>query len=330
MISVAEIGVIIQGPINSRGRTMKNLTPKNYDASENINQLFHRIVQTGAYPILVTWDFEDTRKLDTQVVKNTLKITMPGTSRLFRLRNNIARNNKYKQFYSVLAGVEELRFRNYDYILKIRTDQDLPIEELINHILQIDKKTIQERIFTPLLNLDKPNMFYDFYYFSTGTTMQKFHQIMMYSKEICSNVHYDAFYRWGLRNSGIGARDVFSIYPKYPKFTKKQVEQMHDIWKDSFNVLPFRVWRELIWRGESFDETSVKPTFIFFENNLEMRIKDIHNLKSNYRLRFEVTPMISFFISSHIEDRVRQMRLLLARIRNRCKSIVLAKTERGN
>jgi hypothetical protein len=330
LISIAKLGVIIQGPINSRGRTMKNLTPRNFDASENINQLFHRIVQTGAYPILVTWDSEDTHKLDLKVVNDALKIRMPSTSRIFRLKNNIERNNKYKQFYSVLAGVEELHFRNYDYILKIRTDQDLPIEALINHIVQIDEKTIEERIFTPLLNLDKPNMFYDFYYFSTTTTMKKFHQIMMYSKEICSNVHFDAFYRWGLRNSKIRARYVFNIYPKYPKFTKKQVQLMHDIWEDGFNVLPIRSWRELIWRGEPFDETSVKSRFIFFEDNLEMRIKDVLSLTSNSRFRFEVTPIISFFISSHIEDRIRQTRLLLARARNKFKIIVLDKTERGN
>ena len=330
LVSIAKIGVILQGPINSRGRTMKNLSPRNYDASENMNQLFYRVSKMGAHPILVTWDAEDTNKLDSDVLKNTLKIRMPNTTKIFQLRNNIARNNKYKQFYSVLAGVDELTTRKYEYLLKIRTDQDLPIEALLNHITQIEENSIGERIFTPLLNLDKPNMFYDFYYFSKAATMKAFHQEMMYSKEICSNVHYDVFYRWGLRKSKIRMRNILEIYPKYPKFTRKQIQLIHDIWEESFNVLPRLSWRELVWRGEPFDETSIKPTFIFFEDRLDDKIKDVLKMKANSSIRIEVTQIISFFLSSRFEDSIRQTRLFLARVFNKCKKIVLLKFERGS
>lgn len=330
MISVEKIGVIIQGPINSRGRTMKDLNPRNFDASENINQLFQRISKMGAQPILVTWDQEDTSKLNSKVQEDTLKIQMPQTTTVFRLRNNITRNNKYKQFYSVLAGVEELSDRDFDYILKIRTDQNLPVEALIKHISNLDENTIGERIFTPLFNLDKPNMFYDFYYFSTTTIMKNFHELMMYSKEICTNVHYDTFYRWGLRKSKISLRHIFNIYPKYPVFTQKQIIQMHDIWEDSFSVLPSQAWRDLIWRGEPFDETSVKPTFIFFEDNLNLKIKEILKMKPSPQIRLEFTPIVSFFLSSRIEDLIRKLRLFLSRIRNKFKTFVLSKDNRGN
>ena len=69
LVSIAKIGVIIQGPINARGRTINNLSPRNYDASKNINQPFYRVSKMGAHPILVTWDAEDTNKLDSDVLK---------------------------------------------------------------------------------------------------------------------------------------------------------------------------------------------------------------------------------------------------------------------
>lgn len=322
MISTTNLGVIIQGPIYSRGRTMKDLNPRNYDASKNINQIFERIKSTGATPILVTWKNEETANLSPNVVQSMIKIQMPKTSLIFRIRNNISKNNKYKQFYSVLAGVEELSSCNMQYVLKIRTDQDFPVEDIITYITELEESSIQERIFTPLLNLDKPNMFYDFYYFSSTATMRKFHQNMMNSKEICSNVHYDTFYRWGMRKSNVGLRNIFQIYPKYPKFTKSQLQLMYEIWKDSFHVLPRKCWRQLVWRGEAFDETSIKPKFVFSEDLLPIRTKEILEMPSVSRLRIELTPIISLFVTSSLEDRIRRIRLLNNRVRNKLNSIL--------
>lgn len=321
MISTAKLGVIIQGPVNSRGRTMKNLNPRNFDASSNINQIFERIKSTGATPILVTWKNEETQLLSPEVVRNMIKIQMPEVSRIFRIRNNIKKNNKYKQFYSVLAGVEELSSRNMQFALKIRTDQDFPVEELISHITELEENCIQERVFTPLLNLDKPNMFYDFYYFSSTITMRKFHRTMITSKEICSNVHYDTFYRWGMRNSRIKISDFLRIYPKYPKYTPSQSNLIYDIWQDSFEVLPRKCWRELNWRGEAFDETSVKEKFRFTEDNLNTNLRAILEMPKVSIIRFEITPIISLFLSSAIEDRIRRLRLVLSSVRNKLKSV---------
>jgi hypothetical protein len=322
LISTDNLGVVIQGPIISRGRTMKDLTPRNYDSSNNINQIFERIKSTGATPILVTWKNEELLHLSPDVARNTILIEMPDTSRIFSIRNNIKRNNKYKQFYSVLAGVEELSSHNMKYVLKIRTDQDFPVEELISHISELEESSVQERIFTPLLNLDKPNMFYDFYYFSSTITMRKFHQTMLNSKEICSNVHYDTFYRWGMRKTKIRLKNVLHIYPKYPKFTKSQLLLMYDIWKDSFHVFPRKCWRQLVWRGEPFDQTSVKPKFIFSEDLLSERTKEILEMPTIGRMRIELTPVVSFFLTSALEDRIRKIRLLLSRVRNKFRSIL--------
>jgi len=296
---------------------MKNLQPREFDASENINKLFSKINSRGASPLLVTWDDQDLSNLSVDVMNGYMRIKMPRFSLAFRLRNNVYGNNKYKQFYSVQKGVQYFDQKGVEYILKIRTDQDFPIEVLLNHIESMDDNEIGERIFTPLLNLDKPNMFYDFYYFSSTKVMLRFHHILMTTKEICSNVHYDVFYRWKKKNEGIKLADIQLIYPKYPLFTKQQLDLMSSAWLESFGVFPRVCWREMIWRGEAFDESSVKPTFVFSEDNLDLRRSEILQKSHSPKLSVEITPLLSFFISSRAEDYIRKLRIKARSVLNR-------------
>ena len=309
---------------------MKDLRPREFDASENINKLFSRINSLGANPLLVTWEDQDLSNLSVDVMNGYMGIRMPRFSLAFRLRNNVSGNNKYKQFYSVQKGVQYFEQKGVEYILKIRTDQDFPVEVLLNHIEAMKENEIGERIFTPLLNLDKPNMFYDFYYFSSTKVMLRFHHILMNSKEICSNVHYDVFYRWKKKNEGIKLGDIQLIYPKYPLFTKQQLDLMNTAWLESFGVFPRVCWREMIWRGEAFDESSVKPTFVFSEDDLDLRRSEILQKSHSSKLSIEITPLLSFLISSRAEDSLRKLRIKARGALNRIarfKSMFVGRSE---
>lgn len=57
------IGVVIQGPVQSIGRTMKDLHARHFDASENCLDLVKRIKEWGATPILTTWKNQDLKNL---------------------------------------------------------------------------------------------------------------------------------------------------------------------------------------------------------------------------------------------------------------------------
>jgi len=87
------------------------------------------------------------------------------------------KNIKYKQFYSTAISSEILRAKGFESILKIRTDQKIDIEHLLDSVERIDLSTKKGRIFTPLMNSDKPNMFYDFYYYSDDDRLQQINDI---------------------------------------------------------------------------------------------------------------------------------------------------------
>lgn len=322
MISISDVGVVIQGPILARGRTMNDLQPRDYDASVNVNKLFAKASQAGAGVVVVTWEGEDVSKLEPGTLNNTLIVEMPRKKWRFRTRNNFLGNNKYKQFYSTLKGAESLSQRGYKYVLKIRTDQEFPLEVLFQHVSRMSDFEVGSRIFTPLLNLDKPNMFYDFYYFSRTTTMLEFNQTLLSTKELCSNVHFDVFYRWISRHEKIRIKDLHLIYPRQPHFTVKQINFIINGWIKDFGVLPKDCWRGISWRGEPFLVSAVKQSFVFTESFSDDIKFQIAERKNSNRSRIDFFAMMSFWISSRLEDNIRMVRANLVRLASRCTHLV--------
>jgi hypothetical protein len=322
MISISDVGVVIQGPILSRGRTMDDLQPRDYDASVNVNKLFAKASEAGAGVVVVTWEGEDVSNLDPVALNNTLIVEMPKQKWGFRARNNFVGNNKYKQFYSTLKGAESLSQRGYKYVLKIRTDQEFPLEVFFQHVSRMSDFEVETRIFTPLLNLDKPNMFYDFYYFSRTTTMLEFNQTLLSTKELCSNVHFDVFYRWITRHEKIRIRDLPLIYPRQPHYTIKQINFIISGWSKDFGVLPKDCWRGISWRGEPFLVSAVKQSFVFTESFSDEIKSQIAERKNSDRSRIDFTAIMSFWISSKLEDKLRVLRINLVRLVNKVKHLV--------
>jgi len=120
------------------------------------------------------------------------------------------------------------------------------------------------------------------------------------------------------------------IYPKYPLFTKQQLDLMNTAWLESFGVFPRVCWREMIWRGEAFDESSVKPTFVFSEDDLDLRRSEILQKSHSSKLSIEITPLLSFLISSRAEDSLRKLRIKARGALNRIarfKSMFVGRSE---
>lgn len=308
MIEKSDIAVVIQGPIYSTGRTMKDLKHNLFDATNNVSQLSQRIEKWGAKQIVVTWKIENVENLKLGKSAHVVQTSMPSKSLWFRIRNNYSQNNKYRQFFSVQKGVEYSVGLGVKLVLKIRTDQNLDIENLLDYVHLQGQKDLSGKIYMPLLNLDKPNMFYDFYYFSDTKTMMTFNKQMVDSKEICSNVHYDAFYRWGyLQKKRSILFNSLKVYPSDRKFTKKQLDVILHSWKDSFEICPLRIWRSIEWRGEAFDDSSIKEDFIFSDQMLKEEYLSAISSRATVKQSADFLCLLTILLNSRAEDSLRKL-----------------------
>jgi hypothetical protein len=160
----------------------------------------------------------------------------------------------------------------------------------------------------PLLDLDKPNMFYDFYYFSDTKTMMTFNEQMVHSKEICSNVHYDVFYRWGyLQKERSILFNSLKVYPSDRKFTKKQLDVILRSWKNGFEICPLRIWRSIEWRGEAFDDSSIKEDFIFSDQMHKEEYLSAISSRATVRQSVDFLGLLTILLNSRAEDSLRKI-----------------------
>lgn len=322
--------MVIQGPIQSIGRTMKDLSPRDHDSSENCLDLIRRIHEWGATPILITWDNQELKNLSDLNSTDIHKITFPEFPIIRRFKNNYYKNSKYRQFYSTAVGSEILRSKGIESILKIRTDQGIEIEKLLNAVVGIYPSISKGRIFTPLMNSDKPNMFYDFYYYSDTQTMIDFNWAMMLQKELCTNVHYDAFYNWHFsKPENRKEKKLGLIYPQHPRYTQKQLDLIEKIWDESFAVLPQAIWAQLNWRGEPFDESAVKHTFIYSDST--MTISEYFrslNDKVKPKVSIDWISLPSLVITSRVEDSIRRMATKMSSVRFHSRRILRSLTRK--
>ena len=54
-ISPSDLGVVIQGPIQSVGRTLTDLKFRQYDATSDVQAMLKVINEIGSIPVVVTW-----------------------------------------------------------------------------------------------------------------------------------------------------------------------------------------------------------------------------------------------------------------------------------
>ena len=306
-----EIGVVIQGPIQSRGRTLTNLVHKNYDATNDIRSMLNEAFQAGIKPIVVTWDNQDLAAFTSHERKFIKCIPYYTPSLTQKLRNNWNKNSKYRQYYSTLYGVDHLIGQGCVYVIKARTDNYIPLLNLIKFILNLTTNEARNYFYTPLINLDKPHMFYDFYSFSSAVKLRDLCKVILFQKEINSNIHFDVFFRWTKYsiNEKVKLRDLLYVYPKYPRFTLDQLKIIRLGLEKVFRPLPKEIWSTLTWRGEQFGTNGMKNDYRFAEQNMVEILQEFDGFtyKVSRFFSVDVPAIFSFFISSRTEDIIRHV-----------------------
>ncbi len=315
-ISPTEIGVVIQGPIQSVGRVLTDLRFRPYDATADVKTMLQTITNLGSKPIVVTWQDQNIDEFSYHERENIMKILFPRVAVWKSFVNDWNKNSKYRQYYSTLIGTLELKKRGCKYVIKLRTDNLVDIHKLINFVLSLDPLEVNKYFYTPLINLDKPHMFYDFYSFSTTSKMEEFCNVMLYEKEKTTNVHFDVFYRWIKHElkSKYSLSDIKVIYPKYPFFTQAQLQLIREGLKEVFRPLPKEIWTSLYWRGEQLGDKGLKGQYRFADTPPESILSNFDGMdyKKSDKLSVNYLSIPSFFITSRLELNLNKV---LARLR---------------
>ena len=318
-VTKLKIGVVIQGPILSIGVTGESSESVKFDSSETVVAQYKAAQSLDCEVVVVTWNGEDTSKLIGIPETDILKLEDYKHSFRNSFKNQyFSGRNKFRQFYSTLKGVEELGDRGCNFIVKIRTDQFLDLNNLIIFIKTFPEIIAQTAIFVPFLNPLMPNYVDDFYFCGTKKSMSIFCENFISSKELHQNVHRDIFYKWiKLRNENLNSLLSFlQLYPRNRALTKKQLFLILSSWRNDFRVLPEAVYGSIVWRGYNFgkSEESKMKSLVFSDSvalNWELQVIQEMNRVNKY-FKIDLLAMLTFFVTSRGENFVR-------RILDKCK-----------
>jgi hypothetical protein len=305
LIPVSEIGIVIQGPIQSYGRTLTDLSHRSYDCTYDVKKMVRESIEFGATPIVSTWSDQNLESFSENDKNYISQISFPQAPSPSSFFNDWNKNSKYRQYYSTLMGLQKLKKSNCKYVVKVRTDNNVDVRSLLHFVTRLNESEAERLIYTPLINLDKPHMFYDFYSFSSVAKLEEFCNLMLYEKEITTNIHFDVFYRWTkhVMNSKFTLRDLLLVYPNYPRFTSSQLKLIRFGLSDAFRPLPKEIWTKLYWRGEQLQEHGLKAQYRFADTAIERILSDFDNMNYNKteKLNVNYLSIPSFFITSRIE-----------------------------
>mgnify|MGYP000860359107 CR=1 FL=1 len=269
-----KIGVVVQGPLVSRGRTgatanigiqeLKEKDIVDFDCINNISNMYSKYKDDFDNFICVTWDTEDVTKLVTKIGKEAI-LSISDTTKIIKQNKKtiISDNTKYKQFFSTLKGMEYLQKKGCTYAIKIRTDQSLDLSKMKFHLLKVlDKVENDKRFIFPLINLNSPDLLEDFYFGAKTENIINLCKIFLEKPEIYHSVHSDLFYKcaWLLNNKDKWPPDI--SYTPSGKYSKDQRLVILSTWSKYLDTFTNEIFQNLVWRGEKFPKKLLK-NYIF-------------------------------------------------------------------
>jgi hypothetical protein len=259
-----KIGLVIQGPLLSIGRTGNNLhaSPEKlqkeggvirYDCRGNINRIIEEFGHLFDEIIISTWD-EEVKPGESFPGAKLISAPDPGG---IKQVGHYKDNNKHRQFISTLNGINELEKSGIDYVIKTRTDISLPLDKLLESFFAHDTTKIGATVVHPTTFL-----LHDLYFVAELKVLKKFCEaIEAYDKfEFIPSVHRDMILKHAYLEyrSQIGVPD-WAYFPFYPPSgisvnTRKIFDYMFE--HVYFSLSP-EVFRETLWRGTPFPEDHI-------------------------------------------------------------------------
>lgn len=302
------IGILIQGPIISRGRNFLSSVQKDFKTEIYINNLYKIAQKNNCELILTTWNDQDASNVEIPG-KDIFKFQANLVELCPNLLNN-RNSSKYKQFYLIKEGIEILRKRECDVVIKLRTDQFLDLQMLIDHINHTEAN-LGTKIMTLFADSRTIDSWVDFLFVAKIDSLVSNIDSFINQKEIFSSIHRDFFYHMHRKNLSFFQSIVFRLFLPYDakNFSKKQIYLIKEIWIRNFILMPLGVLESLEWRGSRFDLNSLRTFFYGYENYLDF-LEELDNLLwSSPRLshNFLSLDVLTVFLPGSFADNCRRV-----------------------
>lgn len=264
-----KIGLVIQGPLVSIGRTGDKLhqSPEqlkieggviHYDCRENINRIIKEFGHLFDEIVVSTWDNEIKPN---EIFPGAKLISVPDPGGI-KQAGHYKDNNKHRQFISTLNGLNELEKSGIDYAIKTRTDIYLDFKELISDFFTgLEQKQNPRAIGATVIH-PKTFLLHDLYFMATLNVLKAFCEaVLAYDKfEFISSVHREMV----LKHAYVEYREAIKVpdwayFPFYPPTgvnaaTRKIFDYMFE--HVYFSLKP-GIFRQTLWRGTYFPEDHI-------------------------------------------------------------------------
>ena len=274
-----KIGLIIQGPLVSIGKTGQKLnTPlKNFkkedltkfDCRQNIKRVITDFKKLFDVVVISTWDNE-LKPNDHWSGAELISAPDPGG----RGYGSNKANNLYRQFIGIRNGLIKMRrIADIDYVVRIRTDQYLDLQELLNSFYRhLNRKNYYSEIICVPSHELPFHQLMDFYFASEPQALERFcDAVLAYNKyEFSKNIHYEMVLKpaFILYRNIIGMPD-WAYFPKnYPSdglgATTKEI--FYFMLNKVFAPLSFAIIKSIIWRGTPLCDVYLQRCFLTAHN----------------------------------------------------------------
>lgn len=282
-------GIIIQGPLVSKGRVPRSESVAISDLKESDIVTFNCLDQVAEickvysddFPIVIaTWKTEEDHLIERLLLLNSdnVKVILleDQTPCVQSIEALVPGNNKYRQIYSTLKATEELlSVFKCTHVIKLRTDMMLDVNRLWLDFVEISMRR-QLKVLIPSFSFNDPSQIPDVYFVCKTNELIEFFSMLMSTKQWFASIHNDLFYRWV---------NMEKTTPRLIAYIFGNTRALNSLylyaWSNFFSPASYDVFKSVVWRGEKYNLCK-KNSKIFNDVFVEGYVlnKDSFNLQS--------------------------------------------------
>ena len=291
--NTSRIGLIIQGPMLSSGVRGPLLREKNFikekndnnyvefNCLENVIKLAQSAQKYFDYIVLSTWESDfDLTSLENNFFDKVIISNEKYFEKIY-LKNNIFNQNYKKQFHTIKMASNFLKNKDLDFIVKIRTDLFVNVQQLYQECLfALNKKTI-------LINngIRDKYRFLELDDFIFGSESDFFSDwmgnLMNIEFKNWGGAHHRLMmsYLWTKYKNSFKFREILFFHKDIVNNSKSISKKAIKEW-GKFHILDEEFWKDSQLRGEDLDTR-------YYDFEPEMPLLEKHKIKYNFRLFFK-------------------------------------------